>query len=203
MSLTASEIESLRAIMSYGNIALGGHPYTPDGWLEVFSGVVAPNISTDTETSATTLVAPGVVTVTPLVMTNIVVAAQVIVDVGEDAEIVMVKATTPTAFTARFARAHATTGYPIAVMSGKARLRYLMAKADALWEKTKGSSISQTAGLKQLGQGEIEWFSGGKGVLDDVMYQYVAVVRDIADLIRVPIGPGSGAAGGRGSLEAY
>lgn len=200
MSLTTSEIESLRTHLRYGNMNVGGYPYTPDGFLVLFRDIIAPNLTTDTETSATTAIAAGIVVVTPLVMTNIVAGASLVVDVGEDAEIVMVKAVTSTTFTARFAKAHASSGYPVAVMCGKQRVRYLIAQADRLWSKSQGSDITQTAGLKQLGQGEIEWVNGASGVIADVGSQYSAIVAELASVCRVPI---RGANADTGAVEVY
>lgn len=185
MALTTSEIESLRSHLRYGNVGVGAYPYTPDGFLVLFRDVIAPNLGVDTETTASTAVAVGIATVTPAVMTNIVVGATLVVDIGEDAEIVQVKAVAATTFTARFAKAHAATGYPVAVMSGKQRVRYLLAQADRAWAKLQASDITQTAGLKQLGQGEIEWTQGAKGVLDDIGMQYARIVSELASICRV------------------
>lgn len=204
MSLTTSEMESLRTHLRYGNMDTLAYPYTPDGFLVLFRDVIGPALGVDTETSATTTIAAGIVVVTPLVMTNIVAGASLVVDVGEDAEIVMVKAVTSTTFTARFAKAHASSGYPVAVMCGKQRVRFLLAQADRLWAKSQGSDITQTAGLKQLGQGEIEWVNGASGVIDDVGSQYAAIVAELSSVCRVPIGDGGTDGQRRGTaVEVY
>lgn len=187
MSLTTSEIESLRTHLSYGNMNVGGYPYTPDGFLVLFRDIIAPNLGTDTETSATTTIAVGIATVTPLVMTNIVAGASLIVDVGEDAELVMVKAVTSTTFTARFAKAHTSAGYPVEVASGKSRVRMLLSQADRLWARLQASDITQTAGLESLGNGEIKWVAGAAGVLQDIAGQYARVVNAISEICRVPV----------------
>jgi hypothetical protein len=200
VSLTTSEIESLRAHLDYGNLTTGAQPYSVDGFNSLFTTVIAPNLGTATETSSTTLIAAGIVVVTPVDMTDIVAGCTLVVDVGEDAEVVQVKAAAASTFTARFAKAHAASGYPIALMCGKARLRFLLAQADRLWAKRQGSDITQTAGLKQLGQGEIEWMNGASGVIADVSSQYAQIVADIASLCRVAP---SGAGADHGALEMY
>ena len=53
MVLTASEVEAIRFHLGYGNINVGAYPYTPDGFYELFTDVVAANLSTGAETTAT------------------------------------------------------------------------------------------------------------------------------------------------------
>lgn len=198
--LTTSELESLRHHLGYGNVGIGGEPYTEDGFQNLFAAVIAPYLTTGTETSATTAITAGsIVVVTPLVMTDIVANVELVIDNGEDAEIVMVKAVTLTTFTARFVKAHAATGYPVSVMCGKARLRLLLWDANALWRKLTGKDITQSAGIKQLGNGEIEWFAPN-AVLRSVQMQYLSVIARISSLVRVtPIG----GFGGSSQLESY
>ncbi len=201
MSLTKSEIENLRAHLRHGNIGVGASPYTSDGFYSLFDQVIAPNLSTDTETTSVSPIAAGIASCTPLVMTNIVVAATLVVDIGEDAEIVEVKAVNGGSFVARFAKAHDLLGYPVLVMSGKARLRFLLGEANRAFSKAFGSSITQTAGLKQLGQGEIEWLAGGRGVINDVLFQYAKIMEQISELVRVS--PNLMASRRGSSLEVY
>lgn len=205
MSLTASEIESLRFHLGWGNIAVAAYPYTPDGFYEVFSQVVSPYLSTAAETDATTAITAGSsAAVTPTSMTDIVVGAQLIVDVGEASELVMVRSVTATTFTAAFVNAHPATGYLVALMCGKARLRYLMWVADRMWAKLQSTEIGGTLGIKQLGRGEIEWFSPN-AVYQGQLSQYLGAVGEISLITRVPMNPETrGRPGGRGGqLEVY
>lgn len=203
MALTTAEVESLRYHLGWGNVSVAASPYTPDGFYEVFSQVVAPNLSTATETTATTAVTAGSTTaVTPGDMTDIVVGAQLIVDVGEAAEIVVVRSVTLTTFSAAFANAHPSSGYPVMLMSGKARLRYLLAVADRLWTRMQSSTVTGTFGIKQLGQGEIEWFAPSS-VYQGVVNQYVGTVHQLSMLVRVPVNPETRARPSADRLEAY
>lgn len=204
MALTDAEVGSLRFHLGYGNISVAARPYTPDNFYEVFNSIVSPNLSTGTETSATTAItANSTTTVTPASMTGIVAYGQLVIDTGEEAEVVMVKAVDATTFTAAFTKAHATTGYPVATMSGVARLRLLLHTADRVWAKLQDKSITSTAGLKQLGKGEIEWFGGGT-VLKETLDHYRGVVASISDLVRVrPRWETDGSWNRGGSLEAY
>lgn len=187
MTLSAAEIESVRFHLGWGNISVAAQPYTPDGFYEVFNNIVSPYLSTSTETTAATAVTANTTTVvTPAAMTLITVGTQLVVDVGEAAEIVMVAATAPTTFTAAFTKAHATSGYPVLVMCGKARLRYLLYRADTAWTKMQSSGVAGSMGIKQLGQGEIEWFAPD-AVYQGVLTQYLGILAQISSLVRVPI----------------
>lgn len=186
MALSDAEVQSLRFHLGYGNVTVGAYPYTPDGFLELFEQVIAPNLAAGDDTSAsTTVVAGSVTTVTVLSLTGIEARGRVVVDVGSDAEIVDVKATSGLTFTARFAKDHSGT-YPISTLSGESRLRLLLADADKVWQTLQSEDITGTAGLKQLGQGEIEWFPGG-GVLSETLKHYRSVQSSISSLVRVDV----------------
>lgn len=204
MSLSTAEIESLRFHLGYGQVAIA-NPYTPDGFLEVFAQVVAPNLGTGTETTASTAVIAGSsTTITPVSMADIVVSAQLVVDVGEACEIVWVRSVTSTTFTAAFTLAHPASGYPVLVMSGKARLRFLLGVCDRLWQKMQSPDVSDSLGIKQLGRGEIEWF-GTTAVYDALSTQYLSTVNQLSSVVRVPVNEDTRSPRRSGSddLEAY
>lgn len=186
-ALTAAspEVEQLRFHLGYGNVSVGGYPYTPDGFFEIFSQVIAPNLTFGAETSATTAIAAGAtVAVTPVAMTGIAAYARLVVDVGDDAETIVVAATGGATFTAHFLKAHAATGYPVAVESGVARLRLLLHSAARAWEKLQDASITKVAGLNSVGNGKVVWFQGNR-VLADTLEHYQEIARRIGDLVRV------------------
>jgi hypothetical protein len=200
MALTDSEVESLRFHLGYGNIGEYGAPYTPDTFLEMFQGIVSPNLSEGAETSATTSVSAGATTVvTPAAMTGITAYTTLVVDTGDQAEAVVVKAVTATTFTAHFLKDHATSGYPIAVMGGVARLRLLLWDADAAWRALTGSSTGSSSGIKQVD--EISFFGEGTSVLDGRSSHYRSIVATIAALVQVPPKGADGQCNAR--LEAY
>lgn len=186
MPLSDVEVQSLRFHLGYGNIAVGAYPYTPDGFLELFESVVAPNLETGNDTtSATSVTADTVTTITVGAITGITARAQLIVDTGTDEEIVSVKSVSGLTVTARFAKAHSGT-YPISTLSGESRLRRLLADADKVWATLQSADITGTAGLKQLGQGEIEWFPGGT-VLTETQAHYRSIQQSISSLVRVEV----------------
>lgn len=200
MALTSSEIESLRLHLGYGNLSIAGVPYTSDGFQNHFSGVIAEYLTTATETTSVTACTAGAITaITVASIGNIVAFSELLIDTGDDAEIVMVKGVSGSVVTARFAKAHAATGYPVMLMCGKARLRMLLNDANILWRKLTGKEISQSSGIKQLGNGEIEWFDG-TSVLKATSQQYQGIVDQLAMLCR--ISPQSSLRQS-GKLEAY
>lgn len=201
MALTASELDALRFHLGYGNIAVGAEPYTPDTFYEVFSGVVSPYLSTGNETSATTAIAANTVAVvTPAAMTGIAAYGRLVIDVGQDAEVVTVQAVSGSTFTARFAKAHSSSGYPVATMSGLARLRMLLGAADAAWAAATSSDTGAAAGLKSVDKGDVVWFNGYR-VLRDRLDHYKSIVTSISSLVRVA--PANGSSARTTRLEAY
>lgn len=196
MAVTDAEIENLRFHLGYGNIAIGAYPSTPDGFRELFTQVIAPYLTGDTETTASTDAAVGTSTVTVASMTGIVVNARLMVDVGDLTEIVAVRAVAASSFTAVFANAH-TANFPVAVMGGQARLRLLLHRADATWQAMQSSDVGDAAGIKRI-EGDIEWFPGG-GTLKERRKSYDAVVNELSRLTRVPRADVRSG----GQLEAY
>jgi len=190
VTLSSAEIESLRFHLGYGNVGLGALPYTQDGYWSVFDSIVSPYLGTGTETSATTAITAGSTTVvTPAAMTGIAVYGQLVIDVDDLTEVVTVKAATISTFTATFAKAHADTGYPIATMSGKARLRMLLREADAAWREVSGVSIAASSGLKSVDKADVVWQDSGSSnpALSGRLFHYRTVVSSISALVRVPI----------------
>lgn len=199
-ALTATEVETLRWLLGYGNIGVDAQPYTPDGWWSMFDAVVVPHLTTAPQTSSTTAVVAGMVnTVTPESMDGIVVYQRLVVDVGPMLEKVTVQAADATSFSAYFANTHSSGGYPICVQSGVTRARELMAEAERLVTSSIGVGITQTAGLKSVGKGEIEWFEAGS-VLASTNKQLAGVVALLSSLLRIPV---AGSNCERGRLEAY
>lgn len=198
-SISFAEIESLRFHLGYGQLGIGT-PYTPDGFQELFAQVVAPYLTTGHETSLLFRVAAGDASATPVSMGSIVARAQLVIDVGDDAEIVTVRATSPTTFTARFKQAHQV-GTPVAVMSGTARLRLLLHRADQAWQAMQDPSVGATSGLKQVDKGDVEWFQGFR-VLKDRLAHYQAIQTDLSRLVRVPVA-GDDRARAATTLESY
>lgn len=201
MALTTAEQESLRFHLGYGNIGAAGAPYTPDGYLEIIDQVVSANLSTGTETSATTSVsANSTTTVTPAAMTGIAANVSLVVDVGDEAEVVVVKAVSGSTFTAKFEKAHTTAGYPISTMCGVARCRMMLWDADKAWGKLQELGIVSRAGIKRAD--EVEFFGKGS-YLDERKSHYIGIVSSLASLVQVAPKWADTRGGGSSRLEAY
>ena len=203
--LTPAEVEAIRFHLDYGNISVGGYPYTPDGYFELFTNVVAEYLTTGAETTATTVVVADTITaITPASMTGIAANTRLVIDVDTDQEIVVVKAVTSTTFTARFAKAHTGT-YPVAVDSGVQRLRRLLALAETAYAALTSEDTGSAAGVKKVD--ELEFFGGakntGSSVLDGKLAHYRAIVDRIASLVRVPVNCLESGCGSGTQLETY
>jgi hypothetical protein len=181
VAVTDDEIESLRFHLSYGNLSEDG-PYTPDGFQAVFYQVIQPNLTTGAMTTASGSATAGISSVTVADITGIAAQTRLVVDVGDAAEVVVVRSVGASAFTAQFAADH-TAPFPVAVMSGEARLRLLLHRADATWRATQAADIGASAGLKRI-EGDVEWFPGGN-TLQGRQKAYRAVVGELSRLVRV------------------
>jgi len=202
MTLSTAEIEATRFHLGWGNVGIGALPYTDDGYWSVFDQVVSPYLGTGTETTATTTITAGSTTaVTPASMTGIELYGQLVVGVGDQAEVVTVSAADATTFTATFAKAHST-GYPITTMCGKARLRMLLWDADAAWRTIQSQSVAGTSGLKSVDKNDVVWQSGAgqNSALTGRLQHYRTIVNSISSLVRVPI---RGPSNRRVMLEAF
>jgi hypothetical protein len=181
-SITASELESLRTHLGYGAVN-DAYPYTADGFQALFEQVIGPNLTSGAETQTGFGIAAGSTAATPDNMTGIVTGARLVIDVGDDAEIVTVRATTPTTFSARFTKPHPI-NTPIAVLGGLQRLRLLLHQADQAWQAMQDQSVGSTAGLRQVDRGDVVFFEGFQ-VLKDRLSHYKAIVAQLSALVRV------------------
>lgn len=205
--LTAAEIESLRFHLGFGNLQVGAYPWTPDGFFELFTNVIAVWLSDSPPTSATTAIdasaGPVIATVTPLDMTTVAASCRLVIDCDDDTEVVVVKSVTATTFTAKFKLSHDASGYPLALETGTSRLRYLLHRADRVHEAMLGIETGVTAGIASVDKGEVVSI-GQNSVLRGHYAQYKAIVGEISSLVRVEsLAPDVTAGGPVTQLEAY
>jgi hypothetical protein len=188
--ITEHEIETLRQHLGYGALGLDAAPYSTDGFCGLFHDIIGPNLTTGAETQAAFAIAAGRSAVTPDSMTDIVTGARLVIDVADDSEIVTVRSATPTTFTATFTKAHPV-NTPICLLSGVARLRLTLHRADQAWQAMQDPSIGATAGLQSVDRGDVVWFAGFR-VLSDRLRHYQAIQSELSSLVRVPVcGAGS------------
>jgi hypothetical protein len=208
MTLSTSELDSLRVHLNFGAILVGAVPYTPDGFWQLFEQVISPYLSTGTETTSTTATTAGAVTaITVADASGFSAYDHAVIDVGDNAEIVQLQATTTGAtetLTAKFAIAHSASGYPVATMSGKARLRMLLHDADVAYRALTGQSVGSVAGLKSVDKEDVVWQDGAGGnVLDGRLDHYKMIQAKIADLVQVWPRTSVADSGGSVRVEAY
>jgi hypothetical protein len=196
MSVSDVEIESLRYHLGYGCLSEDG-PYTADGFRAVFYQVIQPNLTTAAQTTTSSAASVGLSSVSVVSLTGIAANTRLAVDVGDAAEVVVVRSVSASAFSAVFTAEHATS-CPVAVMSGEARLRLLLHRADATWQSMQSSDVGDVAGLKRI-EGDVEWFPGGN-TLKERSAAYEAIVAELAWLCRVESLRGKRRSG---QLEAY
>lgn len=202
MAVSDAEIEAVRVHLGYGAV-ITASAYTPDGFYELFHQVVQPSLYEGASTSVALAIAAGNATCTPAAMTGIALHTRLVVDTGNEYEVVAVRGVTGSTFTATFSKAHAA-NCPIQVESGVSRLRTLLWSADKAWQTLQSAGITQTAGIKQLGQGEIEWFPGAAGPLKATLDHYKTIVAQLAALVQVqPAWESGGSGKGISQLEAY
>lgn len=195
--LSREDVEHVRFHLGFGNLAVGAYPWTPDGFFELFTNVIAVWLMDGLVTSSTTAIAiagpPAVMTVTPAAMSGVLAdgststisaGQRLIVDTDDDAEIVVVKATSPTTFTARFTKSHDVTGYQLAIETGTSRLRYLLHRADRVHEQVTGPLVTAVAGIQSIDKGEVVYV-GRSAVLKGLWDQYASIVAEISSLLRV------------------
>ena len=198
MTVSVAEIEALRFHLGKGQLGPLSVVYAGNNYYEFFQGVIKDNLSDYASTTATaTITSATTVEVTPVSMTDIVPYARLYVDVGDSLDVVQVKAVGASTFTASFAKAHTGT-FPIQLECGVARLRQLLWSADKAFQAMQASTVTETAGIKQLGQGEIEWFDG-TAVLEGKARHYQTIVEELAKLVMID----TGSSRGNVSTEAY
>lgn len=182
MALTADEVTQLRFHLGFGNVGVGAYPYTPDGFQQLFEDVIGPNLASGTETTtASAVTAAGVATITLASATGFAASQRVVVDVGDDVEIVVVRALSGANLSAKFALTHAA-NFPVVTLSPVARLRMLIHAADKSWASQNESGIAQRAGIKRAD--DVEFFPGSE-LLGIRGAQYDQIVDSIASLVRV------------------
>lgn len=195
--LTPLEVERIRFHLGYGNLNVGAYPWSPDGFFELFTNVIAVYLSDATTTTATTAIdasgGPVIVAVTPASMavtlsdgtaSTITPGMRLIIDNDDDAEIVVVKSVTGTTFSAKFQNSHDASGYQVALEVGTSWLRYLLHRADRVHQAMLGPLVTATAGLASVDKQETVWV-GQNSVIKAIYTQYQAIVGEISRLVRV------------------
>ena len=162
MALLDSEIARIKWHLGFNVLSVGAEPYF--GYVSIFDQVIQPYVaagaSSTSSTSVTAATTPTPVTLTLASATGFVAGAACIVDVDSRQERATIQSVSGSTITLLLSKAHSGT-YPVAIEGPESIVRDVLSKCDAAW--TAYSEAITNAGLKQLGQGEIEWFPEGSG----------------------------------------
>ena len=161
MAILDSELARIKFHCGYNLLSVGAEPYI--GHAAIWD-VVQDNLSGGAATTSATTVAaattPTPVTLTLTSATGFAAGNAVIVDVDSRQERATVQAVSGATITVLLSFAHTGT-YAVTVEGGESVVRGLLKSCDAAL--TAYESAITSAGIKQLGRGEIEWFGDGNG----------------------------------------
>jgi hypothetical protein len=200
MALLDSEIARIKWHLGYNVLSVGAEPYF--GYVSIFDQVIQPYVTAGAKTtSATTVTAastPTPVTLTLASATGFESYASVIVDVDSRQERATVQSVSGSTITLILSNAHSGT-YPVAVEGPESIVRDVLSKCDAAWSAY--SEAIGNAGLKQLGQGEIEWFQegSGNGALSSARATLMNWRRELGNALGLP----PAGSGGSSRCELY
>lgn len=162
MSLSDAEIARIKYHLGYNLLANGAEPYI--GITALFANVIQPYLtggaSTTSSTAVTAADEPTAVTLTLTSATGFVAGDTCLVDVDSKQERVTIRALSGSTITVLLSLAHSGT-YPVVVEGPEALVRSLLKKADEA--QTALNTATSTAGLKQVDNGGVEWFSASDG----------------------------------------
>lgn len=157
MALLDSEIARIKWHLGYNLLSVGATPYI--GVAAVFEQVIQVYLegtaSTTSATSVTAASTPTPVTLTLASATGFNPSDKVVIDVDSRQERVTVQSVSGSTISVILTKAHSGT-YPVSVEGPDTIVRDILQRCDDAWAAY--STALSSAGLKQLGQGEIEWF---------------------------------------------
>lgn len=160
MALLESEIYRIRAELGYPVLTIGAEPYIEH--VAIFDQVIQPYIESGAQTTSTTTVAattdPTPSTLTLASSTGFHLGEIVIVDVDARQERVTVEAIAGSTITVLLTKAHAGS-YPVTVEGGESIVRGILGRLRDADDRLL--SAAQTAGLKSVGRGAVEWYGSG------------------------------------------
>ena len=161
MSLTNSEVQSIRVELGYNALEVGAEPYI--GITAIFSQVIQAYLNSGASTTSATDVTAAT-TATPVALTlasatGFAAGNRVVVDVDDLQEIATVRSMAAPAITVALLKAHTGT-YPVTVEGGETIVRRILGKI-RLIDEAQSNAMLTAAGVKKVD--EIEFFdkSGG------------------------------------------
>jgi hypothetical protein len=177
VALTDAELARVKYHLGYNLLTVGALPYV--GYVSLFDQVIQPYLTGGAATTSSTAVTaadePTAVTLTLASATGFVAGDTCLVDVDSKQERVTIRALSGSTITVLLSFAHSGT-YPVVVEGPEALVRSLLKKADEA--QTALNDATSSAGIKQLGQGEIEWFGSSDGSLLSSLRSQLGYWRD-------------------------
>lgn len=207
MAITNDEVLRAKAECGYNVIAIGAEAYALEGYVALFDRAIQPYLIDYQTTCATTVTAaasPTAVALTlasnPAVPGNTTqplafsVGANVIVDVGPQAETSMVLTLSGLVINCTLSNAHGSLGaYPVKLRGGEQFVRDLFGRIDAINTHLNGTAIV-TAGIKKTD--EAEFYASGSGRRVATKDRFAALVeqrtnarRELCLLLGIPYLP--------------
>ena len=194
MALLDSELARIKWHLGFNLLDVGATPYI--GVAAIFEQVIQPYLSGGATTTCATAVTaastPTPVTLTLASATGFTAMDPVIVDVDSRQERATVQRVNGSTITVILSLAHTGT-YPVTVEGGEAIIRSILGNCDAA-SAAYASAIS-SAGIKQLGRGEIEWFgdgAGSSGLLTSTKRALTHWRNELASALGMPAPSGGG-----------
>lgn len=162
MALLDSELARIKWHLGFNLLEVGANPYI--GVAAIFEQVIQPYLSggatTTSATAVTAATTPTPVTLTLTSATGFSALDPVIIDVDSRQERATVQAVSGSTITVILSLAHSGT-FPVTVEGGETIVRTLLKRCESAAQAYDDALSS--AGIKQLGRGEIEWFGDGAG----------------------------------------
>lgn len=157
MALLDSEISRIKWHLGFTVVGIGAEPRID--YVALFDQVIKPyvgsNATTTSSTAVTSSSTPTPVTLTLASAANFNASDKVVIDVDSRQERVTVQSVSGATISVILSKAHSGT-YPVSVEGPDTIVRDVLQRCDDAWAAY--STALSSAGLKQLGQGEIEWF---------------------------------------------
>lgn len=157
MALLDSEISRIKWHLGFTVVGIGAEPRID--YVALFDQVIQPYVGSNATTTSSTTVAaastPTPVTLTLASATGFNPSDKAVIDVDSRQERVTVQSVSGSTISVILTKAHSGT-YPVSVEGPDTIVRDILQRCDDAWAAY--STALSSAGLKQLGQGEIEWF---------------------------------------------
>jgi hypothetical protein len=158
MSLLDSEIARIKAELGFNLMENGAHPWVDV--VSIFEQVIQPYVGAGASTtSATSVTAEGLTTLTLTSATGFTAGDAVSIDVGINQERSSVQSVSGSTVAVRLSKAHSGT-YPVSVEGGESIIREILLRIAEV--KTEMAESEGAGTLKQVD--EVQWYQAGQNM---------------------------------------